>query len=368
MKKILFGAYSMELGGIEKSLLTLLNNLSKKYKVTLVLEKKQGNFLDKLDTNVEVVEYTPSENKNIILRKFSNLLNRMKFFIKYRNKYDFSASYATYSKASSFVARVASKNNALWVHADYMELFEKDKVKVKQFYKDISFDKFKKLVFVAQKARDEFIKIFPNLQNKAIFCNNIINNEAIIIESNQNITDIEKSDIYTFINVSRHDEKQKKLTRIIEATRLLNDENLNFRVIFVGDGHDHELYVKMIKEYKLEDRIIILGAKENPYPYIKLSDAFILTSDYEGYPVVFLEALTLNKPIITTDISDVRADIEGQYGVVISKSPLDVYRAMKNFIENNYEIKNSFDVENYNKEVLEKIDRIIMKEMEKKSV
>ena len=115
MKKLLFAAYSLDLGGIEKALITLVNFLHKKgYNTTLVLEKKQGIFLESLNNEIEVIEYKPDESTNMIKRKFSNLIKRIKFILKYKNKFDFSASFATYSNMASFVARAASKNNCLW--------------------------------------------------------------------------------------------------------------------------------------------------------------------------------------------------------------------------------------------------------------
>lgn len=359
MEKILFSAYSMEFGGIETSLQTLLNYLARKYEITLVLEKKQGVFLEKLDKNINIVEYTPSSNKNIIVRKFLNLLNRINFTFKYKNKYSFSASFATYSKVSSFVARTSSKNSALWVHADYMDLFNNNEIEFKKFFKEISFRKFKKIVFVAESAKNSFLKIYPELNEKSIFCNNLINYEQISKKAKEDIIDVKKEDIYTFVNISRHDERQKKISRIIEACRLLRDDKFEFRVILVGDGQDHNLYMKMIEEYKLQNNVIVVGAKDNPYPYLQLSNAFILSSDYEGYPVVFLESLVLNKPIITTNISDAKKDIDEKFGIVTSKSPLDIYRAMKNFIEENYEIENKFLAKEYNEDIINKLEEII---------
>ncbi len=124
MKKLLFAAYSLDIGGIEKALVTLANQLQKKgYEVTIVLEKKQGVFLEKLNSNIHVVEYTPSDSKNILKRKIVNLMKRVKFILRYQNRFDFSACFATYSNVASVVSRVASKNSCLWGHADYLTLF-----------------------------------------------------------------------------------------------------------------------------------------------------------------------------------------------------------------------------------------------------
>ena len=140
---------------------------------------------------------------------------------------------------------------------------------------------------------------------------------------------------------------------------MLKKDNLNFKVLFIGEGKDTNLYKQLVEKYNLQDKIEFLGAKKNPYPYMKLADTVLLTSDYEGYPVVFIEALILNKPIITTDVSDAMQDINNKYGKVIKKDENELYLAMKEFIQNGYEIKEKFDPEKYNKEITRKLKNII---------
>ena len=301
MKKLLFAAYSLDVGGIEKALVNLVNVLQNRgYDITVVLEKKQGIFLNELNKNIKLIEYTPSEKKNLIVRKITNFIHRIQFIIKYKNKYDFSAAFATYSKPSIFVSKVASKNNTLWGHADYLTLFDNDRQKVKDFFKSIKVEQFKNIIFVSEEGKNSFLDIFPQMKEKTIECNNIVNNKEILKLSEEEIEIKKDNKCFTFLNVGRHDEKQKKLTRIIEAVQKLKQDDLNFKVLFVGDGKDNTLYRKMVKDKKLENNIIFVGPQKNPYPYFKISDCVILTSDYEGYPVVFLESFILNKPIITT--------------------------------------------------------------------
>ena len=74
MKKLLFSAYSLDVGGIETALVTLLNELAKKqYEITLVLEKKQGIFLEDIDKKIRIIEYLPSNNKNVFLLRNRNI-------------------------------------------------------------------------------------------------------------------------------------------------------------------------------------------------------------------------------------------------------------------------------------------------------
>jgi len=358
MKKLLFAAYSLDVGGIEKALVTLLNELQKRgYEITLVLEKKEGIFLNEINSNIQIITYTPNNDKNILKRKFINFINQINFTLKYKNKFDFSASFATFSNAGAFVSRTASKNSHLWGHADYLTLFQNDVEETRKFFIEKKYNKFKKIVFVSKEGRDTFVSVFPEMKEKTIVCNNLIDNQKIEKLANEEI-ELKKEEITTFLNIGRHDEKQKKLSKIIEVAKKLKQENYRFKILFVGDGQDSDQYKEMVKQYQLEEQIIFLGRKQNPYPYFKISDCVVLTSDYEGYPVVFLESMILNKPLITTKVSDYE-EVEGKYGFTTTKDIDDIYEKMKLFIENGFEIKEKFDAEKYNNQIIEKIENLI---------
>lgn len=358
MKKLLFSAYDMNVGGIETSLLTLLNTLVERdYDITLVLEKKQGIFLKDLDSKIRVIEYKPNECKIVFIRKLINFIKRIQFALIYKNKFDFAAAYATYSQMASYTARTASSNNALWGHADYLALFQNDFQKMEEFFNKLHADKFKHVVFVSEAAADSYIRLFPDQEEKVIFCNNLIDYQKIKSLAKEKIE--QPKTTYTFVNIGRHDEKQKKLTRILEATKKLKEENYNFKVWFIGTGEDTKMYQELVKQYEIQSHIEFLGVKKNPYPYMDLADSIILSSDYEGYPVVFLEAFILNKPIITTDVSDAKIDVENKFGKVTSKKVDEIYLAMKELIETGYTITEKFNPEAYNNAIIKKIEAII---------
>lgn len=356
MKKILFAANNLEIGGIEKALVTLLNALESigKYQITLVLENKIGLLLKELNEEINIIEYKPNKNRIVLIRKMINFIKRLNFSRKYKNKFDFSASFATYSKMSSFVARTASRNSTLWGHADYIELYN-NKEEVINFFKSINYDEFKNIVFVSEEGKKSFISIFPKKKEDVIVCNNLID-ERILELANENI-DIEKEET-TFLNVGRHDEKQKRLTRLINVAKRLKDNGYKFKMLFVGDGPDSENYKEKVKEYGLENSVIFLGKKPNPYPYFLVSDAVVLTSDYEGYPVVFLESMALGKPIITTDVSGSSSIKNGGFGIVTQKDDNSIYEAMEEFIKYGYK-PNAFDIKEYNKDIYTRLENII---------
>lgn len=357
MKKILFSAYSLDVGGIETALITLLKYLAPKYDITLVLEKKQGLFLEKVPKGVKIITYEPSNNKIKIIRKIQNFIKQQKFKKEYMNKFDFSACYATYSYPSSFVARTASNNSALWVHNNYLNFYNNDIGMYRSFFKKLKVDEYKKVVFVSNFDKTVFTAQFPECSKKSITCNNLIDYESIWEKAEEKVKDLRKSEKVTFINIGRHDENQKKLSRIIEATEKLNKEGYKFRVVFVGKGTETKLYRDLSKNMK---NIIFLGAKKNPYPYLKMSDCLLLSSQFEGYPVVFVEAQILGKPIVTTDVSDSKKDIDGKFGIVVENSEDGVYEGMKEFIEQGFK-PDVFVPEEFNQEIVKKLEEIIEK-------
>lgn len=355
MKKILFSAYSLDVGGIETALINLLKYLAPMYDITLVLEKKQGIFLKEVPKQVKIIIYEPSKNKNVIARKAENFIKQRKFQLSYKNKYDFAACFATYSFPSAFVARTASKNNAIWIHNNYMEFYNNDINQYKKFFNDLKIEEFKKVIFVSEYDKKVFNAYMPQYSKKTIMCNNIIDYKMIEEKSKEKISDLEEKSLTTFINVGRHDEKQKKLTRIISATKRLNQEGYKFRVVFIGNGQDTEMYKECAKDAK---NIAFLGAKTNPYPYIKASDCVLMSSQFEGYPVVFVESKILGKPIITTEVSDSKKDISDKYGIVVNNSEDGVYKGMKQYLEKGFK-EEYFNAKQFDEDIVKKLEKII---------
>ena len=363
MKKIFITSYSLTVGGIETALINLLKYLdSKDYDITLALEKKEGPFLKDVPERVHIVEnYQPKIGGNPLIRKFKNFIKQKKFDAEYKNKYDFSISFATYSFPGSYAARVASKNCALWVHLNYMDFFGNDLKSYKDFFKNLHAEEFSKIVFVSNYDRLVFNSSIPELSKKTITCNNLIDGDLILEKSKATVSDLKEANIPTFINIGRHDERQKKLSRIIKATKKLFDEGYKFRLVFIGDGDYHGKYMDMTRGMQ---NVLFLGSKKNPYPYLKMSDALIMSSEYEGFPVVWVEAKILNKMIITTKVSDWKTAIEDtSSGFVTEISDDGVYEGMKKFLDTMKDAgkcePSTFDVNKFNDEIKEKLISII---------
>ena len=103
--------------------------------------------------------------------------------------------------------------------------------------------------------------------------------------------------------------------------------------LIVGDGPDRKMYEEFTKKCKVENRVTFVGSKENPYPYMNEADYVILTSDYEGFPVTYLEAITLNKNIITTiETSDESIDMK-DIAYIIPKKENEMVEKVKDILK-----------------------------------
>ena len=353
MKNIIFFAYDLNVGGIESALVNLLNHIDyNKYKVTLVLEHKRGDFLSSINSNVDVYEYKLSESKNIVYRKLYNFSKRMIWSFKNKNKYDFSCCYATYSLMGSKLAKIASKNSCIYIHSNYRNVYDIEGCY--KFFNQRDISLFKHIIFVSNESRISFNEIYPELENKTITINNFIDKNKITYLSNEKIeNEKHASTLFTF--VGRLDEKSKKITRLLSLMKELKD--LDIELWMIGDGPDRKMYEDIIAKDNLTN-VSLLGKKTNPYPYMKKADYIILTSEYEGFPVVYLESIILNKNIITTiPVSDEYFNIK-DYGYVVSKDLDKLTLEVKKILKDNKLKYDELDFDEMNENKIKLLEQI----------
>ena len=354
-KKIIFGTYNLDIGGIETALVSLLNNIDySKYDVYLFLVKKEGIFLDQISKNVKIINFDICDSKNIIYRKFMNLCKLVYFTLRYNNKFDFSAAYGTSVKAVTRLMHHFSKNNALWIHGDFTLLFP-ERTKFANFLKFINYEKYKKHVFVANSIKSSFKKYRIDVSHNTYVFNNFIDADRINKLASE---EKPKKSKITFINVSRHEELQKNLFMLFRVIKRLSDAGYDFDLWMIGDGVDHQRYIDYVNDNHLNRVVKFLGKKSNPFVYYKAADALLLSSTVEGNPVVFMEAKVLGLPIITTNVSDAMIDINGKYGIVTRIDEDDYYNGVKQFLDKGFKpIK--FNPQEFNNEILKKLYMVI---------
>lgn len=359
MKKILICANTLCVGGIEKSLINLLNNLDyTKFEVDLMLEKKTGELLKEVPQNINIIEYKVYNLKNKILQKTLNYINQIKWTLKYKNKYDTSICFATYSYAANKISRISSKNKILYIHSDYTKIYNEKELKI--FFDTRNLEEFNKIIFVSNEAKDNLIKYYPNIVNKSLVINNIINIEEINKLSKKVQKELFNKENINLLFVGRLEEESKNISTQLKLINDIKDVLPNIKLYIIGDGLDKKNYIKYIKDNNLENYIELLGQKLNPYPYIKNADYILLTSNYEGFPVVFNESLVLKTPILSTiKISDDYTCIGENFGYLLSNYYEKTLEELINILKTKQNKKNNINIEEINKKRIEKIMELL---------
>lgn len=356
-KNILIASYNLDFGGIETSLINLLKNINLDiYDVTLVLEKKEGVFLKDVPGDIKIKEYKVCNSKNVLLRKGINLFNRIKWLLFNYKKYYASISYATYSGPCSFLARSSSDNKILFIHSNYYQTYNKDEGKIREFFNKRKINEYNHIVFVSNESKRDLCNIYPEIRKKSVTINNLIDFKKILRLSNEKIN-ISRDNRKVFLFVGRLDESSKRLTLLLNVAKKIKEEKIDVLFWIVGSGPDEDMYKKIVKKDSL-DNVVFIGATKNPYPYIKASDYLILTSRYEGFPVVYNEAIILQKPIITTiDVSDDYISISNRFGYIVNDD--DIYQKVKELATKNEKIKEKVDYDILNKKRISLIENLM---------
>lgn len=362
-KKMIIYMSKLSVGGMEKSLLNLIkySDFKKEYDVTIfALYSKEEEYKKELESQVKL---------NLLWKKEWNILGKLiciiKIIIKLLrlklkiDKYDVAICYPYQHRILSILTRNSSKNSIIFIHSNIEEKYQEN---IHKHMKKIRYDKFNKVICVSNNALNSFKKLYPSYQGISTKVNNYIDGENILINSKEKIDSIhQKNDEITFINIARHDESSKRITRIIESAKKLIDEGYRFKIYLIGNGEDTNLYKMKIEEFKLEDTIYLLGKKNNPYPYLKNANCLIMSSAYEGYGIVLDEARVLGIPFITTDVADAKQLTKEGYGILCENSQKGVYEGMKQYLKEGYEVKNKFNYKKFNLEITSKLNETIKK-------
>lgn len=362
---------SLECAGAEKSLVSLLTLLDySKYEVDLLLFGYGGPLERLLPREVnllgpsEYIKFSKMSLKESVVysikkNKIKLLLARLTFSKnirkqKYNNpqiariywestssvideankKYDIAISYAQGVPTFYVAEKVKAKKKFAWVNASY-HLEDQEKQFQKKFY-----EKFDRIVAVSESAKEIFIKTFPYLYKKMNVIYDINNPKQIYEMADMEVGFDDDYKGTRILTIGRLDH-QKGYDIAIEACRLLKDQGVDFRWYSLGKGPLEEEVRKKVKEYDLSGDFILLGVKENPYPYIKNSNIYVQTSRNEGFGLAIAEARMLNIPVVSTKFDAVFSQmIHGKNGLVVEMEPHAVCEGIKKIIENN-ELKRS---------------------------
>lgn len=374
MKKILFGITSLTLGGAERVLVDIVNELASKYDITIFTIYAKGELEKELSKKVKLkslfnVSYSElSKFQKHIVMPLKVLLLRNRIYNQIINEnYDVEIAFLEGPITRLLSVKNSNTKKIAWIHNDISLVFGNGiKAKIKRLLDKNIYQKYEKLIFVSKDNFNKFVQVYLNLKNvkkediKLEVIYNYINKEKVIEKSNEE--QIEKFDenSINIVTVARL-VKQKAIDRLINVHKRLTSENLIHNIYVIGDGSLKEELQEQIKESKVENTFKLLGKKENPYPYIKNADYFCLLSYFEGYGMVLEEAKILGKSIIITDTAAREAVKDYANSTILDNSENAIYEGLKQIIINGKETNDKGLKEYDNKKIIDEIINVIEK-------
>lgn len=224
----------------------------------------------------------------------------------------------TYDLAISFLTphrivaeKVKAKKKIAWIHTDYTRVWvdAEEELKVWQKYDYVA--------SISGDVTNTFLQVFPSLAPKIVEIENILS--PSFVRKRAELQDVDKEirheGAITLLSVGRFSDAKNYDNVPDICKRLIGKTKLNIKWYIIGYGGDEALIRQKIKEAGMEEHVILLGKRSNPYPYIKACDIYVQPSRYEGKSVTVREAQMLCKPVVVTNYptapSQIRSGIDG---------------------------------------------------------
>ena len=340
-KSIVFGITKLDIGGAERVLVDIINNISDKFNITVFTIYSGGILEKELNHNVKIVSLY--QNQNRVLPLYI-LLNSRKIYNKFiKNNFDIEVAFLEGPITRIFrFKNKKSVRKIAWVHNDITKVFGNDiKAKIKKKLDKSVYKNYDEIVFVSNENKNSFKNLYGNI-GKQIVIYNYLDKNRIIEKSKENKEILKKEETPIFVTVARLT-KQKGIDRLIKVHKRIIDDGIKHKIYVIGDGVEKDKLKKLIKQFKIEKSFILLGKKENPYCYIKSADYFCLLSLYEGYGMVIEEAKIFNKPILITKTAAVEAVRDYENSLIIENNEEDIYDKLKKVLLKKIDIKRNID-------------------------
>lgn len=349
---ILIFSQAMELGGVERSLLGSLDSIDyDRYDVDLFLMRHNGELMSYLNPKAKLLPEIPqyaslavpmaslikSGQFGILCGRLQGKFAAQRFdkqhlndkpsvaALTYSHKYTLRSmpqiSDKTYDLAISFLTphyfareRVKAKKYAAWIHTDYTALsFDRDTELA-------MWGKYDAICSVSEQASKSFQTAFPELAGKVQTIENVLPRELICRQAEESQTDMPSDGSIVLLSVGRFCDA-KNFDNVPDICRHIVADDLDVKWYLIGYGGDELLIRQKIAEAGMEKRVIILGKKENPYPYMRTCNLYVQPSRYEGKAVTVREAQLLGKPVVITNYATSGSQLEdGVDGVIV---PMD---------------------------------------------
>ena len=348
--RIIIAMHYMEIGGAETALVGLLNALDPaRVDVDLFLYDHRGEMMQFIPEWVNLLPQVPKYS--VLERPIIELVKRgfwgiaaARMWAKFLSQKVYKRSGSklennggldkmskcttpllpkinqsvTYNLAISFLTphrivaeKVKAKKKIAWIHTDYTRVWvdAEEELKVWQKYDYVA--------SISGDVTNTFLQMFPSLAPKIVEIENILS--PSFVRKRAELKDVDKEirheGAITLLSVGRFSDAKNYDNLPDICKRLINETKLNIKWHIIGYGGDEALILQKIKEAGMEEHVILLGKRSNPYPYIKACDIYVQPSRYEGKSVTVREAQMLCKPVVVTNYptapSQIRSGIDG---------------------------------------------------------
>ncbi|MBE7015918.1 MAG: glycosyltransferase [Ruminococcaceae bacterium] len=344
---------NMEIGGIQKSLVNLLSQISADHNVTLMLFSAHGDLMDDIPQNVTVktgnaftkilgMSQSMAKSSGVfpflwrsLWAVFSKIFGvKVPFWVlsrlqKDKSEYDVAISFMQNSHYNYFYGgtgeyvlnSVSAKKKIAFVHCDFENYFGNNSYNI-GLYRN-----FDKIACVSHSVKAVFDRVCPQYADKTCTVHNMYDFGYMEKLAGENVA---LSDIHPIIFSSSRVSREKGILRMIPIFASMKE--LPFIWYIAGEGEDLSSAIELTKKYGLSDKIIFLGQKKNPYPYFRQADFVLVPSFNEAAPMVFAEAFTFATPVFTTDTTSAKelvADISGGWVATEENLCDELYRVIK---------------------------------------
>ncbi|BFT75283.1 glycosyltransferase [Paenibacillus sp. P36] len=372
MKNILIASFDMEVGGVERSLVSMLDQFDyNSHEIDLMLYKHQGEFMnlinDKTNLLSEVPQYTTFRKSigetfqdkhytigisRVLSKLHAEMFRRIrrvaepgyyqmqlmwKYALPYlpqvEKEYDVAISYLW---PHYFIAhKIKAKKKIAWIHTDYSNVETNVQMDLEMWRE------FDHIVAVSDACKESFLSKYGELENKVIVIENITSPDFIKVmadkESAEPMMNDQRFKLMTVARLSH----AKGIDNAVKALKLLKDRGYkDIAWYVVGYGGDEAAIRELIENNGLEDQFFLLGKKTNPYPYIKACDLYVQPSRYEGKAVTVTEAKILGKPILITNYATAKSQVEDGIDGVICDLNIEGIAAGIERLYKKYELRN----------------------------
>lgn len=396
-ENVLIFVGELQKNGITTSLKSLLNYVDLNEKNYILTFYKSKTEINKLEINEfsNKIDYFPmTGQKNL---SFSDAIYQYLYFklnintklVKkhidkiFKNEiercfpkmqFDYAIHYTGYERQAMNLIGNMDSERIIYTHNNLIEENRtKKNIHVNSLKK--AYEEYNKIIIIRESMREEISKNIRKADlNKICVVHNLNDVEGIREKGNYEVKfdkdtycnyEIDKvkevldnKNIIKFVNVARYS-KEKGMERLIKAFQEYHNENKDsFLIIIGGYGKNFE-NIKNIVENQEVENVIIIKSLSNPYAIIKKCNLFILASYYEGLPMTIMEALILNKPVVSTNITGPREFLEEGYGYLVKNSEEGILEGMKKYKETGLKELKKFDADNFNKEALKELHNVI---------